>query len=144
MFKVCLYRNPKPKTFHIISLNFQGDWNNKNPAEFVFFFFFPTIFFFSHIVNVRFFSAPWRERSKWTIFDCFLCLIYLSIAILVLSRTSPELVELSFNWPLLWLSSCPLFYMSLNYSVHDRLWHRVPDCLFSAQRLIVARQYVAH
>lgn len=57
---------------------------------------------------------------------------------------SPELVELSFNWPRLWLSSCPLFcYISLIYSVQDRVRDRVPDCLYFPQRLIVVRQYSA-
>lgn len=57
----------------------------------------------------------------------------------------PEWVELSFNWPQLWLSSCPLFcYISLIYSVQDRVRDRVPDCLRFPQRLIVVRQYVAH
>lgn len=56
-----------------------------------------------------------------------------------------ELVELGFNWGQLWLNSCSLFcYISLIYSVQDRVRDRVPDCLYFPQWLIVVRQYIAH
>lgn len=56
----------------------------------------------------------------------------------------PDVAGWSFNWPQLWLNSCPLLcHISLIYSVWDRARDWVPDCLHFPQRLIVVEQYVA-
>lgn len=85
-------------------------------------------------------SSLWTQHEQF--FSC--CFSLESIDLKSKAFASPELVESSFNWPQLWLSSCPLFcYISLIYSVQDRVRDRVPDCLYFPQRPIVVRQYNA-
>lgn len=72
--------------------------------------------------------------------------MFLFLTPLTKCRHLSKLAELSFNWAQQWTAnSCVLFcYISLIYSVQDRVRDRVPDCLVFPQRLIVVRQYTAH